>query len=335
MPHLQGSNLTMQLNCTNLIIFFGLAAALVMVIKLLLKIFRIHKFNPPFLTILSCILGAAIKVGSNLTSRIIYLILIVLSFYTANDFVDVATDFELGISIQSVENLEQLDKMNLPIYSRFPYDCVFGNDTNNEQLIKNLRRLSYDRSGFFNCAKDLNDKGDRICHDVDILVAMLSAILKKKYHRGLRIAKFVPKSGCGVVRFPRNSPYVDEYDRVSSVAHDVGLLRRRTVKQYLASHRLEYDNEDYDVMSNSMRDFYCSLIIVTNVLYCGGVAVLILEIFVKNNWIGTAQHWMVAMLKEGTAGQVRKKFCRLICNKGLVVDQVKTKNSSSGKSEKL
>lgn len=250
-----------------------------------------------FLRILSCVLGWSIFVGTNAKGRIIYLLLIFLSFYISNDLINVATDFKFEERRITVENLEELDKLNLTIYSRLSESAIFKDETLTRRFVR-LRAFS--RHTYMKCFRDVLSRNDRICADATFVIQAASARFRAFQNKGLRVTKFAISTFCSGNAFSRHSPFVDEYNSMVLRSYDSGVLFLRSSDQSLRYEGVELNNEDYNVVPNRPSDFYWSIFFVVAMIYSVAFLVLCLE------FLCPMFHLIIREFKETTVRILRK-----------------------------
>lgn len=277
-PHLKGVEAKSRYNFVNSTAFRILMLSILGFVKFLVKNLHLCECDLPLMQIFSCILGSSKLAEAGTRRRIFYLLLIFLSFYVSNDLVNVATDFELEETRITVENMEELNKPNMTIYSKFSRNSIFGGRFANKFVSLNFK----DRNNLYDCGKNMTIWNDRICIDTPKNVQLASARLRLTGFRGLRTGKFVVKNLCSAALFARNSVYAEEHDTITQRSLDSGILLRVTVKEFLNTHGFELDETDYDLIPNHRSDLYWSLFIVMTMAYSVAAFVLSLEIMFDN-----------------------------------------------------
>lgn len=267
-----------QYKYSNMACFYLLMILFILLLKFYVKLTSLKKSDWTVADIFLCILGSGVEFQKSLRASLFYLVLLSLSFYISNDLIDVATDFELDEKRIVVDDLEALDQMNVPIYSRFDAPYLFGN---HKSLMSKHVGMGDFEIQLIECIKNLRTYNDRICVDIDFYIQTTNAKVAESDGRdlGLRKIDFVIQRQCSVAIFEAHSPYREMYDLLTLKALDHGLLRRPTTKEYLNSQGLEYDERDCNLVPNNSADFYWSLFHVTAFFYGLAIVTFLTEIF--------------------------------------------------------
>lgn len=118
---------------------------LLFLLKILTEILKLDERSWGILPVFYCLRGMPLNIRNSLKGRICYIFLIIISLYISQDLLDLATTDELDTTRISVENFEDLDNLNIPIYS--PYSGIFDAIPNN--ISKNLKtkttHIKYDQ----------------------------------------------------------------------------------------------------------------------------------------------------------------------------------------------
>lgn len=272
-PHLKKEASGGQFAYGNLVLFFSISSVYTAIMKLIFWIFQLRNHNWTFLDILYCTLGYGLTVTENLKQRIFYLVLIMMSFYFGNNLVDIATEFNLETVRMSIESLEALTQLNLPIYSDYCGRDMF--DQNLQDRCVEFRSYSEMRD----CTYKLSNFSDRVCIIPEIELRVLSAqIINRHKQNGLRICNFPVVSKLSATMFNKGSPYVEKFNDVYLYLINVGLIKYGSLQEEVFdSVNLEMDTADHDVVPHDESAFYWSLFHTTTIIYIGAVIVLAVE----------------------------------------------------------
>lgn len=241
-------------NCKTVIMFF---AALFLILKLFIKTFRLSNREFSWTNVLFCVLGRNMPNRIfNTKSRMFYLTLICVAFYLSNCMLDETTDYELTIQVKTIDSMEDLLKMKKRIF--------LTNKTKS-------------------CIKKLIKNNDRICFGMMGKIEVEAAACKTKFKKGLRRANFKVASHCYSARFAPNSPYVEKFNKLTQRSFDVGLLKRRWVKDLIHWQGFEEDPKDiYDKVFPSESDLFKSYLIVLSSVHVLAIAVFLLELLINS-----------------------------------------------------
>lgn len=170
--------------------------------------------------------------------------LIGVSFFICNSLVDLATDFiseEMRIEVLDVDGLNRL---NVPIYSFLPKSFLFGEQ---ENMVRDIKFVS--EREIYKCFMGLFMYNDRVCINDMHYVHMQSSMHKKLFDRGLRKISFDICSAFYGFRLEKSSPFVEEFKQLLQRSLDTGLIERPSIQEFLQSHKQDYDDEDYNIVS--------------------------------------------------------------------------------------
>lgn len=283
-PHLSRINnlspavISSDLNI-NLSLFILVVICLLVFILLLLKIFRFEENCWKILDIYICILGSSLEVGNSKKEKVLYFVLILLSFYFSNVITDLATQYEFNELRVEVKDYKDLSDLGKPVYSTIQQKkMVFATRCWDFEFIP----VSKTGNKFYTiCILELYEKNDRICVENDHLVEGYSAQLRKKSGKGLRKAGFIIKSHYLAQLMRPNSFYRETYQKIVLQAFDSGILRTYTMKQRLNLKNFDYYDDDYDVVSNNDWDLYYALFKYLLIAHVIGAVVLLFEFILK------------------------------------------------------
>lgn len=272
-PHLDNSQTNSTYEMSNLLLFFIAMFVLVLIVTLFLKLAKLGGTGDwGFLQVLLCILGSSISTITSPRERILYLWLILTSVYVGNDFIEIATENELHLSFHHVETFKQVQELKLPIYSTHTDKVFFEAE---EKYATN----DLIRSQSFSCLKKLLKNNDRICATSaeDFYIAS-SYIADGPTGKGLRKANFVLMRLPYVQKFKPRSFFVDIFNKILSHCIETKLIARPTHKEFVNMYKAEFNNGEYDALSDPSLNLSIGLILVMAVFHSISIAVFIFKI---------------------------------------------------------
>lgn len=261
----QKTKSTSTLKISNIVIFYAALLIQIYVLKILLKVGR-NKDNWPAVKILLCLLGSPLKPANNVRSRISYLTLIVLSFYVSNDMIDIATEYKLEVSRQSVNNWTDVFRLNVTVYTNEQTGKFHGN----VEFTPNIR----------NCLDWLIVKNDRACICDEMLLKVIVGHFKRYTDqiKNFRVAKFYVQTCFTTILFTSNCPYVEKYRNMLSYAYDFGILRPNEPREFEKLQNFVFREEDLDIVPADEAEYFWALFLVTVIIYFISGLVMILEV---------------------------------------------------------
>lgn len=269
-PHHDRAKIGLQRQYKNLVRFVAIVALIIIFLKMLVKILKLDQRQTRCLKLLTFILGSPMLTRSCTKDKVFYVILIFSSFFTSNILIDLALEFELEIVKISVNNISELLRLGVPIYSSQSKEFI---------TINEIEELTYEDMVNNVCLIKLYENNDRICVDDDRQIRVISA--KQKHvsrKRGFRITNFILTQSCLGSFFDLASFYVEEYDKIVLRSLEYGLLKRPLLKEELNALRLVVDEQDYDIVPNSEIDFYMSLFDILLVVHVLATLICMIEI---------------------------------------------------------
>lgn len=265
-------------NYTNLVLFTTFLALSTLISMLLIRIWKFDSRIWNVLDVFLCILGSPLNVSLAYKERIFYLALIFISMYANNDMLDIATEYEFDVISESVEFLEQLEKLNLAVFS-----TTNGLLVQNEYFHKKSKHVAW--KDLESHLQNVLDKGDRIVVSDERLIHQYSAWFKKKYGKGLRKTKFFMNTGYAGFKYHRGSPYVSVYNDLILHSLGAGLIKVMTSKDFVHFINCDFDDEDYDIIGSNELDYYYLLLRCTFFMYIFATLVFLAELFAKKFYL--------------------------------------------------
>lgn len=102
-----------------------------------------------------------ICIENSLRLRICYTFLIIISFYVSLDLTNFATIDELDTKIISIESWQDLDHLNIPVYTEI-YNMYEAIQVDVSERMKNETTFIYKPSEMRQCFQNLANYNDRI-----------------------------------------------------------------------------------------------------------------------------------------------------------------------------
>lgn len=272
---------------SHLLLFFAIITVCSALVYLVLKVSQFGQRNWTYLDVLCCILGSSLSADGNFRQKLAYLLLIFLSFYVGNDFVDLATDFELETKREVIENLDGLFRLRTnKIYSSISKDIINSN-YENWNFIK-LTKMRSGLQGATACGMELIKTNDRMCisNENALIIASAKLLANFSVGKGLRLAHPPLRQGLVVTRLEECSPYIEEYSKVAQRSQEAGLIRAMSPKDIVNAYNLDFVDEDYDIITSDESSFYYSLFHVVLICYVlAGVVFFIEFAMVRCSWM--------------------------------------------------
>lgn len=292
-PHHDPEKTYSYLKLDNILGFSAIMTLIMVGVKYYMKVFKLSQWST--MQILYCLLGAPLRGMRRLKPKIFYVALIILSFFINNWLVDYATEYELEEIRETVDDMDDLMKLGLIIYSTTPRKQFhkFCPEYYGKIYVQT-------EAGNFSCLKDLLLNNDRICLEEEDHIRFFEQALTAQYpdRKGFRLANFPHVSTWDVYVFGAATPYYEKFNDLILRTSEVGFVKHkfRDIKRELV---------DYDVLPKDETGFYHSLLLVTAVLYFAAAIVLLGEICLhkKDETDGSQQQtW------KGAAGERMKKL---------------------------
>lgn len=164
-----------------------------------------------------------------------------------------ATEFELDKASRIVENLGDLRRLKVRIYSTQTRNSTFALEY--EDMIRNT---IFTNASAFTCIKKLNQSNDRVCVDLDLFIHLYSARIKRSNlkigdnaGKGRKKSNFVIRLHYLTQLLKNNS----SYGKTVSNSFEAGLLKSFTPKEFVNLLRRYEDDEDYNVIGTNDLEF--------------------------------------------------------------------------------
>lgn len=181
-PHLKKENTHCQFYFVNFFHFTFNMASLGLLFGLIIQALHLSKTDWPIIKMFYVVLGFRITVRNILKDRFCYFLLMYLSFWMSNVFVNQATDFTTTTLKYEIGNVHAFNNLNLLI------ETTINPAAFSEYCKYNLGKILAMRD-LESCAQHLLDDEDRVCIASDVEIHRYSALLKNfPPYRGLRKA---------------------------------------------------------------------------------------------------------------------------------------------------
>lgn len=275
-PH--HTKFTTTLSYDNLIFAYSLFITIMVVLKLTVIIFKLNRRYWNLENMYSCILGFSINLNhGGFRNRVFYLSLVFWSFCVSNGLLELATEFELETTKESINNIDELMRLHLPLFSNYRLNRLIKDDKLGENFIYTFEN----KSTIYECFSNMSLKNDRICIGNEYVFNLASSRSIKLIDKGHRRAAFNLAQVCETYQFQAGLAYAAEYYKLVLRALDHGFLRRLTLKQECKLKKIDYTDQDYDVIGNDPSAFYWSLLVVTSFVYVVAVITFLCEISIR------------------------------------------------------
>lgn len=210
-----------------------------------------------------------------------YIFLIVLSLYVSQDLLDLSTTDELETIRITVENFQDLDNLNVPIYTSIPrlYDeTAVGNETEN---LKTKTTIMAPQELTNDCFSKLNQENDRICVIALPYTHAFSSLVKKVLNTpvGPRKASFHLLVSAMVQKHGKASPFLEIFNKIILRSLDHGLIDRSYAKKFVEACSLDYDDQDYDEIHVETFNLSHKVLFVVIAIQIFAICVFIIEVF--------------------------------------------------------
>lgn len=284
-PQLKGKNISLFAinNFENYTMYWFLICLLVL-LKAFIKILNLDGRNWTIFPVFFCVIGMPMRIGNTFKERFCYILLIIISLYVSQDLLNFATNDELETIRISVNTYQDLDSLDVPIYSVHGnlYEFIDANDSAN---VKEKTKI-VNFVGIWECVEQLAERDDRICVDNVENIHMTSSKMKTKERgknssNGIRRANFNLMVSTKAQQLEKASPFLEIFNRAVLRSLDHGLIDRSNSKKYHNAYNYDYDEEDYDEIHIETFDLSFRLLFVIILMHIFATCVFVIEKFTR------------------------------------------------------
>ncbi|KAJ8679238.1 hypothetical protein QAD02_015025 [Eretmocerus hayati] len=234
---IEKSNLTKEI-----IIYLALFPSIVIIYVVTIRVMKLSDGEWKTVCILKALLGVPEKkMPSRLTTRVIYLNLLLLSVKYSSDAFSRLTDVKCIKGEQIFDTAEEILKQGFYVYIPPSIQKQSYNDTTEFiRMIKpKLKIMSH-----VDCTKELIKKKDRFCLTPDPTSKYLVDTAYAKYRkRIIKLTKATDLKDYAAFTYEKGSPYVEKFDKIQQRLIEAG-IEESYMKQERRKFYMEDDEED-------------------------------------------------------------------------------------------